>query len=297
MTQAAIARRNDIHRPGADVFVLRHHKLIKGYYQAYAQASRRVRLLYEKIGVRVVGEFRTIHPEGSEPADYDETYRLAHYASYEHWVDTRRPADMIGDGPLTNRGRSVAKQRQEYLLDSDGAYFMTGAMIDSRPYHLPATDEEFEPDTEAGDGLGPVRYGIPIPGDEIATLHYWQITKGSFESFQTLTTHGMLPVMDKMGVRALGLWQLIYPDPAIGQESKEYDEVLMLTRFASYQHWQATANPARIIGDGPDYEAWREANDERNQLTLDGWLRFLRGDLYRSPPTYTPPLSESFIRR
>ena len=225
-----------------------------------------MRLLYEKIGVRVVGEFRTIHPEGSEPADYDESYRLAHYASYEHWVDTRRPADMIGDGPLTNLGRSAGKQRREYVLDSDGAYFMTGAMIDSSPYHLPATDEEFEPNTEAGDALGPVRYGTPIPGDEIATLHYWQITKGSFESFQTLTTHGMLPVMDKMGVRALGLWQ-------------------------------ATANPARIIGDGPDYEAWREANDERNQLTLDGWLRFLRGDLYRSPPTYTPPLSESFIRR
>ena len=70
--------------------MLRHHKLRKGYHKAFVQASRRgVWLLYEKLGVRVVGDFKVMYPEADTADDFDESYRLAHYANYDHWKETR----------------------------------------------------------------------------------------------------------------------------------------------------------------------------------------------------------------
>ena len=35
------------------------------------------------------------------PADCDESYRLARYVDFDHWKDTRRPARMVGTGPIS----------------------------------------------------------------------------------------------------------------------------------------------------------------------------------------------------
>jgi hypothetical protein len=104
----------------------------------------------------------------------------------------------------------------------------------------------------------------------------------------------MLPALNKMGIRGLGIWQLIYPEPATSEEHDDYDEVMMIQRYASYEHWQACKNPMRIIGNGPDFKTLEEASSQRESLIQDKWHRFLQGELYRSPPTYIPPLSENY---
>ena len=173
MTEQIIARRNDTHRPGEEVLVLRHQKLKKGYHPSFVEASKQgVWLVYEKIGTRAVFDYKVIYPEGGGSPDYDENYRLARYASYDHWEETRRPED--------------------FQLSENGL----------------------------GDAL-PVRYDIPVPGDEIAELNCWKISKGGFDEFDNLTREGMLPVMNKMGIRGIGIWKLIYPETAIDEEHDE----------------------------------------------------------------------------
>ena len=277
------ARRNEAHKPGEEVFVLRHYRLQKGTHQAFKTASERgVWLVYEKIGTRIIGDFKYVYPEGGGSSEYDESVRLARYASYEHWLDTRRPFGMMGDGPLLDLSSGGFSTRQGYVQASDGAYFMTGSMVEALPYHLTAQG--------ASDSDGSVRYNIPQPGDEISLIDCWQIKKGEFERFDRLTREGMLPLISKMGVRPLGIWQLIYPDTAIQNPDPDTDQVMMITRFASYQHQQATLDPANLIGDGGDYVAWSEANAARDRLIVGGWHRFVAGDLYGSPPTYIPSL-------
>ena len=89
-------------------------------------------------------------------------------------------------------------------------------------------------------------------------------------------------------------WKLIYPEPAIGEEQESYDEVMMIVRYASYEHWRAAQDPARLIGNGPDFAAFETANTQRQALIQSSWQRFIQGDLYRSPPTYAPVMNEHY---
>jgi len=292
------ARRNGEHRPGEEFLILRHHKLKKGYHQAFKQTSEHsVWYVYEKIGTRVVGDFKVVYPEAGGSPDYDENYRLARYASYDHWVESRRPIQMMGNGPLLDLLASGGPRRMEYVMDSDGAYHLTGSMIEDKPYHLPGLDEAYE---LSEDGTGeelPVRYDLPVPGGGLAELCCWKIEKGSFEAFDALTRDGMLPVMNKMGIRGLGIWKMVYNEQSIGEEDGGYDEAMMIERYASYEHWRASREPAQTIGNGLDFAAWKKAYEERESLVQEKWQRFLQGELYRSPPTYIPPLKEHYIRR
>jgi len=298
MSDKVRPRRNGEHRQGEEFLILRHYKLKKGYHQVFKQTSERsVWYAYEKIGTRVVGDFKVVYPTGGGSLDYDENYRLARYASYDHWVETRRPLRMMGDGPLFDLLASGASRRMEYVTDSDGAYHLTGSMIEDMPYHLPGLDERYALSEDGpGDAL-PVRYDLPVPGEGLAELCCWKIEKGSFEAFDTLTRDGMLPVMNKMGMRGLGIWKLVHNEHAIGEENDRYDEAMMIIRYASYEHWQASREPAKIIGNGPDFEAWRKAYERREALVQEKWQRFLQGELYNSPPTYIPPLKENYVRK
>ncbi|MDE0199170.1 MAG: hypothetical protein OXK78_13310 [Caldilineaceae bacterium] len=295
MSERIDARRNDTHQPGEEVLVLRHYKLRKGYHQAFKQASERgVWLVFEKIGTRIVGDFRVVHPDDRGSPEYDENYRLARYASYQHWVETRRPLDMMGSGPLLELSRIGGSRRMQYVLDSDGAYFMTGRMIEDMPYHLPGVTEDYELADAGSADKRPVRYDVPVPGEAIAELICWRVAKGAFAEFDSLTREGMLPAITKMGARGVGIWKLIYPEPAIGEEHEDYDEIMMITRYASYEHWQACNDPVRLIGNGPDCRALMDASSRRDSLIRDQWRRFLQGELYHSPPTYAPPLDEDY---
>ena len=110
------------------------------------------------------GDFKIVYPAPGEtgPADYDESYRLARYVDFDHWKDTRRPARMIGTGPLSAGAGASGSTRRGYQTDDGdglGAVYLRGNMAPDRPYHMPARgmeDEEFEP-MEDTDTAEPVR--------------------------------------------------------------------------------------------------------------------------------------------
>jgi len=290
-----IAKRNDISQEGEEVLVFRHYKILKGYHREFQQVSERnIWWAYEKLGVVVVGDFKVVYPEGGESLEYDENYRLARYVNYQHWLDTREPMKMMGNGPLFDRVALGSRTRENYVLHSEGAHFLTGRMIEIEPYYLPGLDEAFVLSGSDGSGTGPVRYDNPVLGDEVAEVTWWRIAKGRFGDFDALTREGMLPVFRKMGARGLGIWKLIYPEPAIGEENEGYDEVMMIVKYASYQHWLACNDPARLIGDGPDYQAYAEARDSRDRLIIDSRQRFIKGILFNNPPAFVPPMPESY---
>ncbi len=298
-----VARRNDVARAGQEVLVLRHHRLAKGMHEAFVEGSRGVWLVYEKIGARIVGDFKVIHPDGAGPSEFDEGYRLVRYASFEHWQDTRRPVGMMGDGPLLSLSRAGGQRRRTFQTGSDGAFFLTGAMAPDGPYHLPGLDEDYEVLDAAAESTGnsprPVRYDAPIPGAEVITLRYWKIQKGAFETFHEASLNGVWPYFQKIGARVIGQWKVIHPPPPAGNttENPEFDEVLMMTRYASYQHWQATRDAVALGGDGPDYQAYREALRVRGSMSTETWVKFLQGELYLNPPMYTPALPEVYKLR
>ncbi len=314
MTDVVKARRGDrlqIGAPGSEgygqraheeLLVLRHHSLHKGSHQAFVEASRRgVWPVYEKIGARVVGDFKVVYPEGGESADHDENYRLARYSSFAHWEATRRPVDLMGDGPLASLGAEAGALRRRYQVGSKGAWFLVGIMAPDRPLHFPVLDETYQriADLESpGAGPQPVRFDLPLPGDQLAVLRYFRIHKGVFARFNELSETGVWPLMSSMGARVLGQWRVVYPPPPAGHmsESHEYDEVLMITRYASYAHWRATRHPAMLLGDGPDVEQFNAALAERRGLTLETDATFLAGGLYHSPPTHVPALAERYRR-
>ena len=68
----------------------------------------------------------------------------------------------------------------------------------------------------------------------------------------------------------------------------------MMTRYASYEHWQATRQSADLGGDGPDYARLQEALALRRSLSLETSVRFLQGYMYHSPPKYLPGLDEKW---
>ncbi len=153
----------------------------------------------------------------------------------------------------------------------------------------------------------PVRNDIARAGEEFLVLRHQKLEKGAHERFFELSREGVWPYFEKNGTRIVGQWRRVYPTPdaldrggtAVGAtESADLDEVYMMARYASYEHWQATrpAVMARLGGNGPDYQACVEALERRRDLTLETSVRFLRGHFYGSPPVYLPPLDETYRR-
>ncbi len=142
-----------------------------------------------------------------------------------------------------------------------------------------------------------VRHDAARPGEEIVTLRYFRIRKGSFPEFLEASQQGVWPFFEKIGARVVGMWQVIHPAVAsaasvgatAGPESPDYDEVWLMTRYASVEHWRATREMARLGGNGPDYEKALAALRLRRSLTLHTDLRFLQGSTWANPPQYLPP--------
>ncbi len=304
--------RNDIARAGEEFLVLRHQKLEKGAHERFFELSRNgVWPIFEKIGSRVVGQWQVVHPDGGGSADFDEGYRLARYRSYNHWAATRASDRLGGNGEDWQAFREAIAARNELLLGSDGPVYLVGDMAPGGPYYMPGLDEDYEV-AESGGAAGggvelPVRSARARRGEEIVTLRHFRIRKGTFEEFSRLSREGVWPYFEKNGTRIVGQWRRVYPTPdaldrggtALGAtETADFDEVYMMARYASYEHWQATrpAVMARLGGNGPDYEACVEALERRRDLTLETSVRFLRGHFYGSPPVHLPPLDETYRR-
>ena len=291
--------RNEIPQAGEEVLVLRHQKLLKGGHEAYFRLSREgVWPWFEKIGSRIVGQWKVIHPDGSaEDREYDSGYRLARYASYEHWQATRQGERLGGNGPDYQRSRQALRERSHFVAGSNGAHFLQGVTAATRVYFMPGLDEAYEAvKSTSGSESRPVRNDLNWPSREIVALDRWKIAKGRGEEFIQAGVDRVWPYLEKVGGRIIGQWRAVYPPESGVPENPDYDEVFMMVRYAGYQHWQA-ARPAGIVamgGDGPDYAAYRAALEFQDRLSKDRSVTFLQGQMYHSPPKYLPGLEERY---
>ena len=295
------AVRNDVARPWPEeeVMMLRHQRLLRGSHQAYYQASRAgVWPWFEKIGTRIVGQWQVVYPDGQPPAgeEYIGGWRLARYASYEHWEATRQGVALGGNGGDWDKNRESGRIRRQFQQGSDAAHFLQGRMHDSQPIHIPSVDETYVPADGAGSDIVAVRNDAAQPGDEIVTLRYWKIDKGSFDQFLRTSIDRVWPYYEKVGARIIGQWQVIYPERATDVESPDYDEVFMMTRYASHAHWAATRPGVvdGVGGNGPDWDAMIEGVRLRQALTQETTVEFLEGYLYQSTPVFLPGMGERF---
>ncbi|MEY2756315.1 MAG: hypothetical protein RIR33_93 [Pseudomonadota bacterium] len=141
---------------------------------------------------------------------------------------------------------------------------------------------------------GPVRNLSPQAGQEITTIRYWKIRKGTFPQFLKASQDGIWPYFEKIGARIVGMWKVI-PAPGEPEASPDYDEVYLTTRYASLDHWAATRDAAAMGGDGPDYAALQAALAVRQSLTIETKVTFLEGVVGPLPPVFMPGSGESFI--
>ena len=178
-------------------------------------------------------------------------------------------------------------------------------MAPGGPYYLPGLDKQYERvDADGAPSEGatrPVRLDVAQPGEELVALRTWKIEKGSFDRFHAPLRAAAWPFLEKIGVRPIGEWQRFYPEPHAGerQERAAHDKAVMLTRYASYEHWQDTRAPITLGGDGPDYQEAVEAFRTREALAREALARetsvsFLQGYLFQNPPTYAPPPAEHY---
>ena len=212
--------RNDVARlRGEEFLVLRHQQLRKGSHRRFYEISRDgVWPWFEKIGTRVVGQWQVVHPEGGGSDDYDEGYRLARYASYEHWKDTRAGVTIGGNGPDSEKSREALRARNKFRLGSSRVYHLQGHMAPGGPYYRPGLEERYEQvrvprsgKVPSGEPL-PVRNDISQPGREVVTLRYWKIKKGAFDRFNEASVEGVWPYFEKIGARIIGQWKVVYPE-------------------------------------------------------------------------------------
>ena len=297
--------RNDRPRAGQEVLVLRHQQLRKGAHEAYYRSSLEgVWPWYEKIGTRIVGQWLVVDQQGTAASALDEAYRLARYASFEHWRATRDPANagIGGNGPDREKSLESGRERTGVQTGSKGAYFLQGEYAPTRPLYMPALIERYEVVPGSGapapaDELLAVRNGAAAPGREIVELRYQRITKGAFDRFVALTRDAVWPWEEKLGARPIGQWRVIHPGaPSRTQESPEFDEVVTMTRYASREHWQAMRPDRAVLlgGNGPDWRAWRDALAVQEPLTREASEEIMQGEMYASPPVYLPALAERY---
>lgn len=137
----------------------------------------------------------------------------------------------------------------------------------------------------------------PASADEIAVLRYFRIKKGAFDEFHKVSADKVWPYYEKAGARIVGMWQVAYPE-ILGQAKREstgYDEVYLLTRYTSLEHWQATRDGgiATLAGHGPDFADLQDGLRIRAGLSLPqgpgGQITVLRGQLAGNGPNFSGP--------
>ena len=199
--------RNDVPKPGRELLVLRNHQLQKGGHDAFYRFSRdRYWPYFERLGARVVGQWKLIDPAPKPSDDREDIYRLVRYASFEHWQMTRgtQQVSLAGNGPAFENGQQGVQDRGNLELGSKGAYFLEGEMAPDGPLHMPGLNEQYEL-VSSGDRSPTSRSEIAVrldaaqPGDEVVVLHYQRIQKGAFDRFVGMTRSAIGPFEAKLG--------------------------------------------------------------------------------------------------
>ncbi len=303
--------RNDVARLGQQEIIMMRHAFLDegGYDYWYEQSSTKVWPWFERLGARILGDFEIIYPDGEDATpDQDEALRFARYASYEHWQatrpitsqssgDTGGSQGLAGNGPLFDANNDGLNSRRQVSQGSRGGYFLQGYMAEDRPIYMPGLDENYSVVSdapEASDAI-PARLAMAEPLDEILSLDYRRIKKGSFEEFHAIVKERIWPYGEKLGARPVGQWQVVYLSNSPAVESEEYDEVYSLVRYASYEHYLAARdNPVSMGGNGPDFQQLLEAVEQLDAITFSQSTEFLKGPLWGSKPHYAPSTGENF---
>lgn len=307
--------RHDVSRPGNEILVLRNHRLQAGGHEPFYQASRDdVWPFFERMGARVVGQWKVFKTDKVPPPGQEDVYRLVRYASIEHWESTRFQRTTAGDGPAFEKDQKGRKERAAIELGSRGAFFLQGETAPGGPYFLPPLKEKYElvqanRRPSVSETYIPVRVDVAQAGVEIVAVRYQRIKKGTFDKFVELTKTRIWPWEEMVGARPIGQWKVIFPVTAgtsersrgatlMSSESPDYDEVITMTRYASRAHYDAMSSEAAVYlgGNGPDWQARSAALKEQQAVTLLSNVELAQGFMYQSPPTYLPALPEQYRR-
>jgi hypothetical protein len=140
----------------------------------------------------------------------------------------------------------------------------------------------------------PVRNDVAQAGREIVTLRNFHIKKGTFDQFLKASQEDVWPYFEKIGSRIVGMWQVFDPD---GGAKNDYDEVYLMTRYASVAHWRATRDAVELGGDGPDWEKCRRGLDLRQSLTISTTVTFMQGSTQSNKPYFLPGMKESYEKK
>ena len=145
----------------------------------------------------------------------------------------------------------------------------------------------------------PVRNDVAQPGEEIVTLRYFKIKKGTFDQFLKASVEGVWPYFEKLGSRVIGMWQVITPEGVDGAPaaSRDYDEVYLSTRYAGIGHWKASRDTVQHGGNGPDWLKCKAALDLRQSLTISSHVVFLKGSMAPGGPYFMPGLNETYEKK
>jgi hypothetical protein len=174
-------------------------------------------------------------------------------------------------------------------------------MAQTRPIYMPGLNEHYELVENGPSDPNqpmPVRLDRAQPINELLALEYRRIRKGSFEEFHAITRDAVYPYLEKIGVRPIGQWHVLYLPNSSGVESDEYDELYTFARYANYDHYKIVWENAVILGgNGPDYQVMLEAFGTLNALTQEASVEFMRGPLFGSPPQFAPPHDEVYDDR
>src|SRR6185369_7407898 len=273
VSQSPTPVRHDVVKPGREILVLRNHRLQAGGHEQFYQASRDdVWAYFERMGARVVGQWKVIRTDNVPAAGQDDVYRLVRYASIEHWESTRTQRTTVGDGPAFEKDQKGRKERASIEVGSRGAFFLQGETTPGGPYFLPPLGEKYQlvqagqrpPQTER---YIPVRVDVAQLGVEIVAVCYQRIKKGTFDQFVELTKAQIWPWEEKLGARPIGQWKVIFPTTAgttersrgaslMSSESPDFDEVITMTRYASKAHYEAMTSETAVYlgGNGPDWQ-------------------------------------------
>jgi hypothetical protein len=174
------------------------------------------------------------------------------------------------------------------------ALFAVAACATAQTPQAPPNNNPIQMNRESAGTRGPVRNLGPQAGEEIVTIRYWKIKKGTFPQFLQASQAGIWPFFEKIGARIVGMWQVI-PPPDGREASPDYDEVYLTTRYASLEHWAATRDAAALGGDGPDYAALQKALAVRQSLTIETKVTYLKGVVGPLGPVFMPGTGEKFV--
>ena len=96
------------------------------------------------------------------------------------------------------------------------ALLLLASACTTTPAASPPNNSPIQMNRDAAGARGPVRNLAPQAGQEITTIRYWKIRKGTFTQFLKASQDGIWPYFEKIGARIVGMWKVV---PAPGRFS------------------------------------------------------------------------------